>query len=166
MSLDGRPSKYDVEFCQKMIEFFNLKPTQMRLESETSESIEIGENSIPAEKVKTTNKGGGVDFPTFTAFAMKIGVTDTTLARWSKEFPEFCAARELCKKLQENIWIINGLHGNYNSQFAIFLGKNVFNYKDKQEIDNIHTINLMPAIKIGGKPFNFDIGENKEMDVE
>ena len=122
----GRPSKYKPEFCQEMIDFFSKEPTEMRLETELAEHVKIGEKCTDAEKVKTTKKGGGVDFPTFTEFSEKIGVCDDTLVEWAKVHEDFSAATKRCKKLQEKIWIINGLHGNYNPQFSVFLGKNVF----------------------------------------
>lgn len=155
----GRPSKYKPEFCEQMIEFFSVNPTEMRMESEVTENIKIGEKELPAEKTKSTKKGGGVDFPSFTRFAHTIGVCDDTLTEWASVHPEFSVATKWCKKLQEDIWLVNGLNGNYSAPFSIFLGKNVFGYKDKQEIENTHNINLMPSVKLGGKEVAFNTGE-------
>lgn len=163
----GRPTKYKEEYCEQMITFFDKDPTEMRTDTEVTEHIKIGEKETPAEKVKTTRKGGGVDFPTFTSFARILGVCDDTVNEWAKVHPAFSEAVKKCKKIQESIWLVNALNGNYNAAFSIFLGKNVFGYKDKSEVDNIHTVNLMPPVKLGGKEVEFRIGEDvKQIEVD
>ena len=149
MAQVGRPSKYKPEYCEEMIKFFSVDPTERRFKSEVSD--EKGD--------KTTYEGGGVDFPSFIRFAFNIGVCEDTLNEWAKVHEEFSVATKLCKKLQEDIWLVNALNGNYSSQFSIFLGKNVFGYTDKQEIENTHTINQMPAVKLNGDDLAFNIGE-------
>lgn len=126
----------------------------MRRESETTENGKIA---------KVVYKGGGVDFPSFTRFAHNIGVCDDTLTEWADKHPEFSVATSKCKKLQEDIWRINALNGNYSSQFSIFLGKNVYGYKDKTEIDQNVTVHVMPTIKLSdGKDLEINIGEEPE----
>ena len=154
-AIQGRPTKYRPEYCEEMIEFFSVKPTEERYKSKVLEDNKV-------EKI--TYEGGGVDFPTFTRFAQKIGVCDDTLTEWANVHTDFSVATKRCKKFQEDIWLINALNGNYSSQFSIFLGKNVFGYKDKQELDVDHVVTMMPSVKIGGKPMIFDVGEDKQIE--
>lgn len=156
----GRPSKYKKEYCQKMIDFFSVSPTEERFDSEVVETGELGDTAKVIVKKKTTTKGKGVDLPTFVRFAHNIGVCDNTLQAWCKESPDFLRAYEKCQQLQEDIWKVNSLNGNYNAQFATFLGKNVYGYKDKSEVEQNHTITVMPTIQIeGGKDFELEVGE-------
>lgn len=154
----GRPTKYKPEYCEQMIEFFDREPTEKRFKSRV-EDDEKG--------TKTTYEERGINLPTFTSFARKIGVCDDTVNEWAKVHPAFSEAVGICKKLQEDIWKINALNGNYNSTFAVFLGKNVFGYKDKSEVDTTHTINQMPPVQLNGEEIGFDIGEDvKQIEVK
>ncbi|MEG2082426.1 MAG: terminase small subunit, partial [Oscillospiraceae bacterium] len=75
------------------------------------------------------------EFPTFQGFANFIGVDVNTLLNWTKEHAEFLGAYMRAKQLQEKVWLVNGMGGLYNSQFAQFFGKNCLGYKDKQETE-------------------------------
>ena len=77
----------------------------------------------------------GVSMPTFQGFAAEIHVDTDTLRNWRDRYPEFEKAYKQAKQLQEYIWLTNSMSGLYNTQFAIFYGKNCLGYKDKQEID-------------------------------
>ena len=158
----GRPSKYKEEYCQMMIDYFSVEPTEMRLDTEVVESGEIGDHAEVIRK-KSTTKEKGVQFPTFVRFALKIGVTDNTLQHWCKDNPEFLRAYDSCRELQEDCWKINSLNGTYNPTFAQFLGKNVYGYKDRTEVDQNVVITAMPTIQLNnGEPLLLEVGEEIE----
>jgi len=90
-------------------------------------------------------------YPTLQRFAHNIGVHIDTLYEWEKvrysdnhpnkrfrrklKYPEFSEALKKARQIQESILLENALSGNYNAQFAIFIAKNNFGYKDKSETD-------------------------------
>ena len=150
----GRPSKYKPEYCDMMLEYFSVEPTEMRREAEVKENDKT---------IKVTYKGGGVDFPSFERFAHNIGVHFDTLHEWKKHHPDFSDAYARCKTLQEDIWRVNALNGNYSSQFSIFLGKNIYGYKDKSEVEQNVTVTAMPTIKLNdGNELQLNVGEDPD----
>lgn len=78
----------------------------------------------------------GIQFPTFQGFADSIGVDMSTLTEWRGKYARFSSAYSHAKELQEKIWLVNGMGGQYNAQFAQFFGKNCLGYKDKQETEH------------------------------
>jgi hypothetical protein len=150
----GRPSKYLPEYCQKMLDFFSIDPVHDRVKSRFTKSN--------GEQTETTEETGAI-LPTFTRFALKIGVCDDTLEDWCKVHPDFFRAYVKCKKLQEDVWKINALKGTYNGAFAIFLGKNVFGYKDKTEVEQNLQVTMMPSIKLtSGETLQLEVGDDPE----
>ena len=121
----GRPTKYRPEYCEEIIEYFERPPQRIEYKREYNH-----DGSIKKEEPITL----GAEFPSLAGFAAKIGVDKLTLLRWKDEHKEFCSAYTRAKEIQENIWLINGMGGQYNSQFAQFFGKNCLGYKDKQDI--------------------------------
>lgn len=111
----GAECQYKPEYCDKMREYFNLKPTTV---------VEHG------GKIKRMP----VEFPTMAGFAASIGHGKSTLHDWSKKFSEFSEAIEECKGYQENILVVNALGGGYNSPFSMFFAKNNLGYVDKREV--------------------------------
>lgn len=116
----GRPSKYKPEFCQMIIDHFDLE-------------VEDYAN-------------GSRQFPTFIDFAHKIGVCDETLQEWCRSKPEFSASYKKAKKLLEAFFIKAGMENKLNTTFAIFYSKNCLGWKDKQEVDQ--TVNLAGSLNI------------------
>ena len=152
----GRPSKYKPEYCEDIVEYFSIDPVAERVESTRYDK----DGNVSGETLKET----GPILPTFTRYALKIGVCDDTLLNWSKEFPEFLVAYRRCEKLQEDVWRINALKGTYNAAFSIFLGKNVFGYKDKTEIEQNTTVTVMPTIKLANnQSLLLDVGDDPDM---
>jgi len=121
----GQPTKYRPIYCKKIIKFFDKPSTRT-----VNETFYYKNGDEKVKEIEVPN-----ELPTIDLFAMSIGVDDTTLLNWGKKHKEFFAAYQKAKKLQENIWLQNSLRGLYPSQFAIFIGKNVFDYKDKTEQD-------------------------------
>ena len=124
----GAPTKYKKEYCDEIINFFRIEPYETKLQQEF-----FSDGSLRSEKVVIIP----TKFPTFQDFADSIGVHIDTLNEWCKKHQEFSEAYARAKQLQEKIWLINGMNGQYNSQFAIFFGKNCLGYKDKQETINV-----------------------------
>ena len=126
----GRPSKYKEEYIQKMLDFFSISPYEEVVVKKVSKKGDLFE-----EKQYI-----GCDFPTFSKFAVEIGVSRDTLSEWNNKHEEFSVAYKKCKELQRNILIVNGLKGYYNTAFACFTAKNVTDMRDKQE--HIHDGNI------------------------
>ena len=122
----GRPSKYRKEYCDMIIEYFNRQP------QETLYKRTYYDNGlIKSEEPYII----GVQFPTFQGFADSIDVNVDTLYEWGRAHNEFSVAITRARELQEKIWLINGMGGQYNSQFAQFFGRNCLGYKDKTSIN-------------------------------
>ena len=109
----GRPTKYREEYCEQMIEYFDQEPY----------------------KVDCNGKKDPNEFPTFSRFAVDIGVNRDTLKEWRNVHPLFSAAYKKCKELQRHILMTNGLMGLYAPAFACFTAKNVTDMRDKKEVD-------------------------------
>ena len=129
----GRPSKYKKKFCKEIIEYFRKEPYVLEVKKEyfADGSIKSMNPSIQA-----------AEFPTFQGFADSINVHIDTLHEWCNKNPEFSEAYKRAKQLQEKIWLVNGMQGLYNAQFAQFFGKNCLGYADKQEIEHSGQLKL------------------------
>lgn len=126
MSKAGRPTKYKKEYCDNLIKYFDVPPQSCMYKEEYFQNGQLKSKTpiIIAE-----------EFPTFQGYANEIGVNIDTLHEWKDKHKEFSEAYTRAKELQEKIWLINGMSGLYNAQFAQFFGKNCLGYKDKQEIE-------------------------------
>jgi hypothetical protein len=103
----GRPTDYKPEYCQMMLDFFD-----------------VGGTEIPER------------LPTFTGFAATIGKTRKTIRDWRKDNPEFLTTFMRCKDRQREVWLQNALTNKYNPQFAKFVGINVIGWSDKKELEH------------------------------
>lgn len=129
----GRPTKYKEEYCDMLIEHFNITPQILKKKTEYYQNGNIkSESEYPVAN----------ELPTFQSFANKIDVNMDTLEEWKSKYKEFSEAYTRAKELQEHIWLVNGMSNLYNSQFAQFFGKNCLGYKDKQEIETTNVANL------------------------
>lgn len=123
----GRPTTYKQEYCEMIVDYFDVEP-------------------ITEVAKRTYNKDGTIKsedpviiptpLPTFQGFAHSIGSDVNTMLGWKAEHEEFSVAYARAKALQEKIWLVNGMSGLYNSQFAQFFGKNCLGYKDKTETEH------------------------------
>ena len=121
----GRPTKYDVKYCDEILEFFDVDKTRTILEKF------FYKNGDEKEKeVEVAN-----ELPTIQAFCHKIGINKSTLHEWVKKHEEFSNAYKRARDLQEDMWLTNSLKGLYPGAFTIFAGKNMFGWRDKQELD-------------------------------
>lgn len=133
MKKAGRPTKYKPIYCKKIVEFFDIPPTMTKMEKFYYKNGDVKE-----KEVEVAN-----ELPTILRFARSIGTTDTTVVAWTKKYKPFLTAYLLAKSLQEDIWLTNGLKGLYNPYFAGLMGKNIYGWKDKQEVDTKHTGELV-----------------------
>lgn len=132
----GRPTDYKEEYCNQLIEFFNIEAYEEMILPDRSggKKREI----IPCK------------FPTLARFACNIGVTRETLWEWSTtklpngelKYPNFSNAYKRAKEFQESILVEGAMAGAFNSTFSIFTAKNVFGWKDKQEVENTGTVEI------------------------
>jgi hypothetical protein len=109
----GRPTKYKPEYCQAVIDWMDKEPY-----------------TITDEGKKSPN-----DLPTFERFAHSIGVAKSTIYKWAETIPEFSDSLKKAGELQEDFWRANSLLGLYSPAFTIFAGKNMFGWRDKQDLD-------------------------------
>lgn len=127
-----RPLEYKEEYVDAMNNFFQL---------------EKWEEHIDIVRWKDSEKQVAKRFPTIQRFSVEIWVHRETLLEWANKkddkgnlvYPKFSEAYKRAAQIQEAIRLENTLKWLYNPQFAIFLWKNVFGYKDKQEIEQTNT---------------------------
>jgi hypothetical protein len=117
----GRPSKYKEEYCQALIEFFDIEP-----HFETP-CITTLKNGTIKEEIRFIPS----DLPLLSTFAVQLGVHRATLFRWGKKHKKFRNALKVAKDCQRSILITNGLKGLYNNTFAIFTAENLIGWRDR-----------------------------------
>ena len=105
-----------------IIEFFSGEPYE-----------EITEINEEGKEIKTGKRRPN-DLPLIQNFAKKIGVCVDTLNEWTRRHPEFSDSYKKARELQEAFWVTNSLYGGYSPAFTIFAGKNMFGWRDKQEV--------------------------------
>lgn len=132
----AKKDKYKAEYTNQLIEYFSTPPTRV----EYIKHYDKQGNLTEEEPVVL-----GSDYPTFEAFAIKIGVTARTLENWAAKYPTtFGRAYERAKDVQKNMIIVNALGGRYNGNFAKFVASSQFDMaeKEKHEISGIEGIDL------------------------
>jgi hypothetical protein len=75
-------------------------------------------------------KSDKAEFPIIEGFALEINIVKSTLHEWVKKQPEFSNAYKKAKYIQLQTWIDRSLDNTFKSPFTIFLGKNVFGWRD------------------------------------
>jgi hypothetical protein len=121
----GRPTDYKPEYCQLLIEWFEIEPNK---------EIEIPHYK-DGDVTWTDYKIVANRLPKFHEFAKSIGTTHKTLLDWVEKNIEFSNAYIRAKELQKYFLIENGLNGCYNPTFTIFVSKNITDMKDTQQMD-------------------------------
>lgn len=143
-SQGGCPTKYKPEYCEQIIEYFNKPAYEPIMVKDDEGNLSVAENKQGKPMLKPCS------LPTKEGFAFSIGVHCETLTNWAKKFSEFFEAFKKAENLQKNILIQNGLNGNYEKVFAIFVAKNVTDMKDQQVVEH-HSKNI-----------NFDISDKHD----
>jgi hypothetical protein len=122
----GQPTKYKPEYCDKIIEYFNVPPQQVVYKETYNADGSLKSKEpivLPAQ------------FPTFQGFANDIcDVSMMSMMRWCDEHIEFREAYSRAKAIQEKILLINSTGKLYDSQFSQFFAKNCLGYRDKTEL--------------------------------
>jgi hypothetical protein len=132
----GAPTKFKDEYCEAMIAFFSgQKYERVIIEQETKTTKQGRSERVKYRYVPK-------DLPQLEAYARNIGVTFQTLYNWAHEKddkgnikrPEFFDAYNVCKQLQKEFLIDNGLMGNYPPASFIFVAKNITDMRDTKDI--------------------------------
>jgi len=92
--------------------------------------------SLMIEWFENSNDWAGV--PTFEKYAYTIGVSVSTLRKWKTEHEEFSAAYASCKDLQLHMMFEGAIVGELHAGFTMFAMKNMHNWRDKIEQENIN----------------------------
>ena len=132
----GRPTKYKKEYCEQIVAYFSAPPQIVAYER-----TYFADGTLKNERPIVMP----AQFPSLYGFAAKIEVNIDSIYEWRDKHSEFSEAIARAQELQHNIWLVNGMSGQYNSQFAQFFGKNCLGYKDKVEADINGSISLTDA---------------------
>lgn len=116
---DGKPLRYQPEFCTRLLAFFDVAPFTV--------------TEVPKRDGSVTLVETAAELPTFAAFAKLLGTTCDALESWEQKHPAFREAARKARDLQGNILIQNSLRGNYSASFAVFTAKNLLGWKDGKE---------------------------------
>jgi hypothetical protein len=126
----GRPTKYKPEYCQKLIEYFDVPYFIETIEQKMSASGAV-EDII----VMKPNR-----FRTFDGFATReLGVDVDTLLSWRDKYPDFNGAYRKAKGIQRDMIGAHAMSGGYHTGFAKFMLVNNHNMKDKSEVVSENT---------------------------
>jgi hypothetical protein len=126
----GRPTKYKPEYCQKIIEYFNVDYFITTYEQKMSAS-----GAVEDIEVIKPNR-----FRTLAGFAAReLGVDPDTLKEWRDKYPDFSAAYRQAKAIQRDMINAHAMSGGYNASFAKFMLVNNHNMKDKSEVVSENT---------------------------
>jgi hypothetical protein len=128
-----------------IIDYFDLEPVK-------KEIIGYDENDEPIYDYSKS----AVEFPTLAGFAVSIGVWRQRLWEWGKQYAAFSDALKIAKSMQENILIVNGMAGRYDTSFAKLAAKNLCAWSDKSEITS-------PDDSLGTKIYNYNNLSTEEL---
>ena len=121
----GRPSKYRKKFCKKFVEYFDVP---YFVEKEITKATSSG--VIYKTKVQVPNQ-----LPLIEGFARSINVDPDTIVNWTKKHPDFLGAYRKAKGLQKEMLVHMSINGHYQQSYAIFLSKNITDFRDRVETD-------------------------------
>ncbi|MDH5533329.1 MAG: DNA-packaging protein [Candidatus Pacebacteria bacterium] len=90
---------------------------------------------IPPAATTYTNKclKEGV-FPTIEGLSAKLKLGTRTLYDWEKLYPDFSQTMDNLRDAQRELLITNGLQGNYNTRFSMFLLKASHGMREKEPL--------------------------------
>jgi len=110
--LIGRPTKYIPEYCEKLLEFFNIDAYFTKVKTIRGKD---GESQVEIDEA--------AEIPMMQDFCKSIGVDRKTLLNWCDKHPEFFLAYKKAQELQEMIIVKNAIKGRYDKTFSIFMLK-------------------------------------------
>ena len=120
----GRPSKFDCEMADRLLEHFEEK-----LRNTNGKTIHF---------LKETK----IELPTFGTFAREVGVTSRTISNWGEKNDEFRDAMDSCNEVQAEMLESLALSGVWNPSMAQFSLKYRQKWEDKITIDSNTSITL------------------------
>lgn len=133
-----RPNNFKKEYIKILEDYFDIESNELK------EVITTWKNDYQ----KIDYKEFASNLPTIQWFCKLIKINRSTFYNWlqladNEEYKEkdkedlknFSNTYKMCQEIQEAIWQENSLKWLYNPAFAIFLWKNVFNRKDKTEVE-------------------------------
>lgn len=83
--------------------------------------------------VKCLNQG---IFPTIEELAAVLGIGTRTIYDWELEHAEFSQTIDTLRDTQKHLLITNGLNGNYNTRFSMFLLRSIHGLTEKEPLIN------------------------------
>lgn len=138
MAKVGRPTKYKFEYCQELVNFFDVEPY---------EDIELPHYTKDGKKDENGKRIiSWIDFkrmprklPTLRDFAKSINVSIRVVYDWLNEKsnvfqPEFLHAFTQAKDIRKDFLIQNGLQGLYPPLSFKFVAINLTDMTDRQEL--------------------------------
>ena len=122
----GRPSKYKTKYCQEIVAYFDREHITEYEETHTNRKGETW----------TCTKQRANPVPTLQGFSANIFISVVTLWDWKNKFTDFAKAYSHAQALQmDHLATVTGL-GLYNSNWAVFMAKNVSDWRDKRELEH------------------------------
>lgn len=138
----GRPTKYKREYCEALIDFFDVEP----YEDVDIDHYKEGKVAWRDSK-RVANK-----LPTLWAFAKSVGVGYSTVRDWLRENhasyqAKFSVAFTQAEEARKDFLIQNGLQGLYPPASFVFVATNLTDMRNKQEVDHGVTDELGDLLK-------------------
>jgi hypothetical protein len=107
----GAPTKYRPEYCEMILEYFNVDPLQ---EETVTIITPYGNNKIEKKRI-------ACELPTIEGFCWKIGICKQTLYTWAAEHKEFMDSYLRAHERQEQIIKVCTTAGFYPANFSALL---------------------------------------------
>lgn len=120
----GRPTKYKEEYCETIIQYFNVPHTK-----------EVTKQKVKGSEIITWTEEVANKLPTFERFAVDNGVHTDTLHEWRNTYPKFSEACKRCKNMQKEMINYLAMAGYYNPTYTMFVAKNITDMRDTQHIE-------------------------------
>jgi hypothetical protein len=137
----GAPSMYKPEYCDKLIQFFDVPAVR-----EIPETWYNPDGSVKRESLKLVANPP----PHIGGFARSIGVSKQTVYDWARKYPDFAYSLLHAQDMRRAMIIDNGLAGLYNPLFAKLAAANLFGWHDRQDVN--HTGEVKSVIVRYHKP--------------
>lgn len=116
----GAPTKYKPEYCQRLLDYFNVSPHD-KAKNKDGEELDLPP-----------------DPPSIEGFADSIGVVKKTIYSWSKKHPDFLHCMNLVRQKERLFIRYAGLTGVYDSRFCASVYASVRN--ESPNINSCKTI--------------------------
>lgn len=101
--------------------------------------------TVESRQVKRTMwRYACAELPNFNRFGRLIGVSSSTLISWRKQYPSFDEACEMATDQLQDAIVQRGLTGQYDADFAKFVGKNWARMTDRHEVTGADGAPLNP----------------------